>query len=113
MPVAVRKVADLSASDDGVAFLVTAAVVFDIIAAFCSSPQTAEINVDKRAETLMKWVWLGLGTAALFVGASMFMTNNHKKPIILGGAMAGTVLGVAYVYAKHSGLKSGQPGTET
>lgn len=104
--------AEFGSHDDGVAFLVSAGVVFEIIAAFCSSPQTAEINADQRAETLMKWVWLGLLTSALFVGIGMGFTEKRQKPVLIGGALAGAVLGAAYVYAKHSGLKSGKPGTE-
>ena len=103
---------DLSSHDDGVAFLISAEVVFAIIAAFCSSPQTAEINAGKRADTLMKWVWLGIGTSALFVGIAAHYTASHKKPVIVGGGLAGAILGLAYVYAKSSGLRSGQPGTE-
>lgn len=103
---------EFGSSSDGVAFLVSADVVFTIIAAFCSSPQTAEINADKRAATLMKWVWLGLGASVLFLAVAM-QYEKRKAPFMFGGALAGGVLGVAYVYAKHSGLKSGGPGTES
>ncbi|HXT92375.1 MAG TPA: hypothetical protein VN714_24335, partial [Trebonia sp.] len=51
----------------GIAFLVSAGIVNEIIAAACSSPQTTEINAAKRADTLMKWVNLGIAQAALFV----------------------------------------------
>jgi len=44
---------------DGVAFLVSAGLVYECIAKACSSPQTAELNAEKRAETLMKWVNIG------------------------------------------------------
>ena len=104
---------DLSSHDDGVAFLISAEVVFAIIAAFCSSPQTAEINADKRADTLMKWVWLGMGTSALFVAMAVYFTDSRKKPVIVGGALAGGILGAAYAYAKHSGLRNAGNGTES
>lgn len=99
-------------SSDGVTFMVSAGLVFEIIAAFCSSPQTAEINVHSRASTLMKWVWLGLGTSAVFV----FIAAGPMKggaPAIYGGALAGAMLGIAYVYAKKSGLRNNMPGTES
>ena len=53
----------------GIAFLVAAGIVYEIIAAACSSPQTTEINASTRAGTLMKWVHIGLAQSALFVGA--------------------------------------------
>lgn len=105
--------AEFGSHDDGVAFLVSAGVVFEIVAAMCSSPQTAEINADKRAETLMKWVYLGLFVSAIFVGVSLHFTEKRHTPIIVGGALAGAVLGVSYVYAKQCGLKSVKGGTET
>lgn len=98
-------------STDGVTFMVSAGLVFEIIAAFCSSPQTAEINAHARADTLMKWVYLGLGASAVFVTIAAGPMHGGK-PAILGGALAGAMLGIAYVYAKKSGLKSQQPGTE-
>ena len=47
-------------NSDGIAFLVSAGIVYEIIAAACSSPQTTEINAGTRADTLMKWVHIGL-----------------------------------------------------
>ena len=54
----------------GVAFLVSAGIVYEIIAAACSSPQTTEINAKSRSDTLMKWVNLGCVCVCQFV-------NNH------------------------------------
>lgn len=106
--------ADLAAvgTDDPVTFMVSAGLVFEIIAAFCSSPQTAEINAGKRAGTLMKWVYLGLGASAVFVAIAAGPMKGGK-PAIFGGALAGAMLGAAYVYAKKSGLASSAPGTES
>lgn len=105
--------AEFGSKDDGVAFLVSAGVVFEIVAAMCSSPQTAEINADKRADTLMKWVWLGLLASAFFVGVSLHFTDAHRKPIIVGGGLAGGILALSYVHAKRAGLKSSHGGTES
>jgi hypothetical protein len=106
--------ADFSAigSGDDVTFMVSAGLVFEIIAAFCSSPQTAELNAHSRAKTLMKWVYLGLGASAVFV---LLAAGPFKggRPALLGGALAGAMLGAAYVYAKKSGLSSSAPGTES
>lgn len=99
-------------SKDDVTFMVSAGLVFEIIAAFCSSPQTAELNAHARAGTLMKWVGLGLGASALFVLIAAVKFKGGA-PAIYGGALAGALLGGAYVYAKNSGLRNGGPGTET
>lgn len=101
----------IGTSGGGVAFLVSAGVVFEIMAAFASSPQTTELNADKRAATLMKWVHSGVGVAALFVILACYFQPKQAKPIILGGALAGGILEYAYIYAKRSGLAN--PGAPT
>lgn len=98
---------------NGTAFLVSAGIVFEIIAAACSSPQTAEINADKRADTLMKWVNVGVGTAALFVALASVIDEPHRKEILGGGLLAGSLMYGFYVHAKDSGLKNRGPGTES
>lgn len=97
---------------DAVRFMVAAGLVFEIIAAFCSSPQTAELNAKARSETLMKWVVLGLGTSVLFVYIASGPLKGGR-PAIYGGALAGAILGAAYAYANKSGLRSSAPGTES
>lgn len=106
--------ADLSALGVGDAqtFMIAAGLVFEIIAAFCSSPQTAELNAHARSATLMKWVVLGLGASAVFV----FIAYGPLKggsAALWGGALAGAMLGAAYVYANKSGLRNGGPATES
>lgn len=100
-------------SSGGVAFLVSAGIVYEIIAAACSSPQTTEINASSRADTLMKWVYLGLAQSALFVGAAACFDKAHRVPIIAGGLAAGILMWAQYVHAKEAGLSSNAPGTET
>jgi hypothetical protein len=97
---------------DAQTFMISAGLVFEIIAAFCSSPQTAELNAHARADTLMKWVGLGLGASAVFVLIAAGPLKGGRSAV-WGGALAGAMLGGAYVYAKHSGLNSSEPGTET
>lgn len=99
-------------SSDGIAFLVSAGIVYEIIAAACSSPQTAEINAASRADTLMKWVWLGLAQSALFIGLAAFFDRKNAMPIILGGASAAALMLLQYKHALNSGLQSSEPGTE-
>lgn len=103
--------AALIGSDDAVTFMVSAGLVYEIIAAACSSPQTAEINAAKRATTLMKWVKLGLLQAGFFVLiAATWMHGGW--PALLGGALAGLIMWASYAYAKSCGLRSAEPGTE-
>jgi len=102
-----------NSKSSGIAFLVAAGIVYEIIAAACSSPQTTEINADSRADTLMKWVNIGLVQAAFFVGAACYYDPALKKPIITGGLAAGGIMYASYYYAKQWGLASNEPGTES
>lgn len=105
--------ADMAAmrQSNGIAFLVGAGIVYEIVAAACSSPQTAEINAHSRAHTLMKWVYIGLGQAALLVIVAALMEAD-PWPVLLGGAAAGILMWVQYEHAKKAGLRSELPGTE-
>ena len=111
MPAAVELSA--KAGSDGIAFLVSAGLVYEIIAAACSSPQTTEINAGRRAETLMKWVNIGIGQAAIFVAAAAYIDKPHRVPIIAGGVLAGVLMYAQYVHAKQAGLSNGGIGTES
>jgi len=96
----------------GIAFLVGAEIVYAITAAACSSPQTAEINISTRGDTLMKWVHIGLVQSAVFVAIAMAYDRAHAQPILVGGALAGGLMYGSYLHAKRAGLASGGPGTE-
>jgi hypothetical protein len=98
---------------DGVAFLVSAGIMYEIIAAACSSPQTTELNADRRAETLMKWVTIGLAEGVLFVGIAAYVDPKHRNAIVWGGLLAGSLMYFGYAHAKRSGLANGGPPTET
>jgi hypothetical protein len=89
-----------------------AALTYDIISATNSSPQTTEINAAARADTLMKWVKLGLAQAALFASVGILL-DKRRWPPLLGSGLAGCLLWVQYVHAKEAGLASQKPGTET
>lgn len=98
---------------DGIAFLVSAGVMYEIIAAACSSPQTTEINASSRADTLMKWVRLGLAQGILFVGVAAYFDRKHAVPILAGGSLAAGLLLWQYMHARDAGLRSGLAGTES
>ena len=100
-------------SGSGTAFLVSAGIVYGIIAAACSSPQTTELNASARAGTLMKWVNIGVAQAALFVALAAYIDPDHRPEILGGGALAAAIMWVSYQHAKESGIKSGGPTTES
>jgi hypothetical protein len=102
-----------SGGSDGIAFLVSAGIVYEIIAAACSSPQTTEINAASRADTLMKWVHIGLVQAAAFVLVAAAFDERHRKPILAGGFLAGALMYGQYTHAKRAGLANGGPSTES
>jgi hypothetical protein len=98
---------------NGIAFLVSAGVQYEIIAAACSSPQTTELNAAARADTLMKWVHLGVAQGALFSVVAAAIDRRLWLPILGGSALAIGLLYVQYVHARNSGLESDEPATET
>ncbi|HET7047870.1 MAG TPA: hypothetical protein VFI54_06320 [Solirubrobacteraceae bacterium] len=102
----------LGGESKGIAFLVSAGVMYEIIAAACSSPQTTELNANARAETLMKWVNIGVGQGILFVVIAAVYDRKDAIPILAGGTLAAILLYVQYVHARNAGLASGEPATE-
>lgn len=101
-----------TSNSTGIAFIVSAGIVYEIIAAACSSPQTTEINAGKRAGTLMKWVYLGLAQSAVFVAAAAYFDPGNRQAIIVGGLMAGVLMWAQYYHAREAGLQNGGEGTE-
>lgn len=96
-------------------FAIFAALTYDIISATNSSPQTTEINAKTRADTLMKWVLIGLAQAALFAAIGVAIEAKRNKPVwppLLGSGLAGLLLWFQYVHAKNAGIASAEPGTE-
>lgn len=102
----------LGNSNASVEFMVAAGLVFEVIAAACSSPQTTEINVGTRGDTLMKWVIIGMLMSAVFVAIAAFMSKD-KWPPLVGGGLAGAMMWTAYAHAKAAGLKNGGLSTES
>lgn len=91
-----------------------AAVVYDVISATNSSPQTTEINAAARAPTLMKWVKIGLLQGLLFVLIGVLAEPPGKKwrPLV-GGGVASVLLWFQYVHARDAGLEAGGAPTES
>lgn len=97
--------------DDALTFMVSAGLVYEVIAAACSSPQTTEINAGARSETLMKWVWVGVGQAALFVFIAAYL-SKRPVPALAGGGLAIALMLGQYIHARNAGLASAETGTE-
>jgi len=96
---------------NGIAFLVSAGIVYEIIAKDVSSPQTAELNALTRAPTLMKWVHVGQAEAVLMVTIAAVIDKQHRNAIIAGGILAAVITEFEYLHAKQSGLQN--PGLPT
>jgi len=107
----------MDSSDPAIIFMVTIGLVYEVIAAACSSPQTAEINADRRAATLMKWVHIGLAQAGLFVALEILILarlNRPTWPAWLGAGVALPLMYGQYLYARNAGLRDAHlPGTES
>lgn len=100
------------ASEDPVIVIATYAIlIYTMVAASCSSPQTAEINADKRAATLMKWVNIGFLQAIPFLILGVLLDKRRWPPLVGAGLAAG-MLWAQYKHAMKAGLASGQGGTE-
>lgn len=104
-------IAATSSLGNGAVFLISAYGVYEVIAANCSSPQTTELNADKRAETLMKWVHLGIAQSAVLVAIAVAIDRAHAVPIVAGAVLAAGFMEASYWHAKKSGLEN--PGTPT
>ena len=96
--------------DKAVKVAVYATLMYDIISATNSSPQTTEINASRRAATLMKWVHIGLVQGALFVAIGMYLDEDRWPPLLVGG-LAALLLYDQYKYALVSGTE--HPGEST
>lgn len=100
----------LSRRDTAIVLGIYATFALDAYSSLNSSPQTTEINAEARADTLMKWVYVG-DAVALGGGLAASFVDGSPYPFI--GALAVVVMmHVLYVHAKESGLKNGAPGTE-
>lgn len=102
----------LGSGSNAIALLVAYTLQCDVIAKACSSPQTAEINIDARADTLMKWVKIGTVEGLAVIGIAAFVEKDTRAAILTGGLLATVVTYGEYMYAKKSGLENPGPSTE-
>ena len=97
----------------GIAFLVSAGLVYEAIAKACSSPQTTELNADKRAPTLIKWVNIGTVEGLGLVALAALIDPGNRVAILAGGGIAAVVTYAEYLHARKSGLAKGGAPTES
>lgn len=90
---------------------VYATFALDVFSTFTSSPQTTEINASARADTLMKWVKLGL-VVALVGGAIGSWVDRSILPFLATLVVAGSMYAM-YEHAKKAGLANGGAPTES
>jgi hypothetical protein len=102
----------LGSGSNAIAFLVAYTAFTDAIAKACSSPQTAEINIDSRGDTLMKWVNIGTVEGLSIVAIAAFLEKDTRTAVIGGGILAACVTYGEYMYAKQSGRANPGPSTE-
>lgn len=108
--------ADNNFGNTSIVVAVYAELVYTVISASCSSPQTTEINAGARADTLMKWVYIGLVQGAAFgvLGAVLATKAGYPAwPPLLGAGLAMSLLWGQYVHARSSGLRNGGTPTES
>lgn len=106
---------ELNSGVGGIAFLVSYAMSAEVLAKDVSSPQTAEINIRKRAGTLMKWVHIGQVESVFVIVIAASIEGRHPKirnAILIGGFLGMAVSEAQYLYAKWSGLNNPGPETE-
>lgn len=90
---------------------VWATFALDVFSTLNSSPQTTEINASRRADTLMKWVYIG-DVVAVGGGAIATVVSRKPWPLIATAIVAGG-LTFLYMHAKKSGLANGGASTES
>ena len=89
---------------------VAAEMVYQLVGANMSSPQTAELNAKARAPTIGKWVTLTNIEAAGWI-VFLCMLDESLWPA-LGGGLAAVTMYYKYRYAISAGLDGDSQGTE-
>lgn len=88
---------------------VYATFALDAFSAFCSSPQTTELNAGARTPTLMYWVAMG-GGAAVGMGVLGSILDRSIWPLLATGGVA---VGFYLLYQHASNRGMAQKGQET
>jgi hypothetical protein len=92
------------------AVAIAAEMIYQLVGANLSSPQSNELNAAARAPTLRKWVNLTNAEAAGWV-VFLCVLDDSLWPA-LGGGLAGVGMMLKYRHAIRSGLAEGGQPTE-
>lgn len=104
--------ADLSRTEAAILIGVWGTFALDAYSTLCSSPQTAEINIGTREESLMYWVKWG-AVFGVSGGAAATVISGKPWPLV-GAASVSVVLWLMYKHAKQRGKdRAGESGTES
>jgi hypothetical protein len=90
---------------------VWATFALDVFGSMNSSPQTTEINAARRADTLMKWVYMA--DAMAIGGGAIASIMSKKLWPLLGTVGVSLLFTFLYMHAKKSGLENGGLSTES
>ena len=88
-----------------------ATLALDAYSAFCSSPQTTEINIDRREESLMYWVKMA-GIFGILAGLIATIISKNITPLLATGAMSILFFGLYKHAAKRGKERADFAGTE-
>jgi hypothetical protein len=89
---------------------VAAEMVYQLVGANMSSPQTAELNASARAPTIDKWVNMTMAEVVAWIVFLCYLDRSLWP--LLGGSLAAVGMWLKYRYAIREGLASGAPSTE-
>lgn len=103
---------DVSSNSNGMAFVLATAAVWECIAFACSSPQTAELNIQKREESLMYWVHAGQGLSLITILIGAALNKKTRNSILFGGAFGMGSAEAFYLLAIKRGHEKPGPPTE-
>lgn len=90
---------------------VSAELVYQLVGANMSSPQTAELNAAARAPTITKWVNLTNLEVAGWLALLCWL--DHSWWPLFGGAIAAVGMWLKYRHAIACGLRDGGKPTES
>lgn len=104
-------VSDLGSGLPAVKVAIGAELVYQLVGANMSSPQTAELNAAARAPTIDKWV--NMTNIEVAGWLALLTLLDRSWWFLIGGAIAGIGMWLKYRYAIGSGLRNGAPPTES
>ena len=101
---------ELNGSTAAILLGIYGTLALDAYSAFCSSPQTTEINIETREDSLMYWVKMG-GLFGIGAGGVATLISGEIWPLV-GATAVSVLLWFMYKHAANRGRASAAPPTE-